>query len=372
MMTDIQAMHRALEIARHGQGYVSPNPMVGCVIVADGIIIGEGWHKKFGDAHAEVNALYSVKEENKHLLPSSVMYVNLEPCSHYGKTPACVNAIVEAKIARVVVGMVDPNPKVAGEGIALLREAGVVVDVGVCEEECLWLNRAFVKFITTGLPYVILKSGQAVDGCVATMYGQSKWITSEESLRRAHQLRAQCDAILVGQITVFKDDPELTVRYVGGRNPRRVVLDSDLNVPLKAKIFMAPDRNNTTVFCQRDAISKKKCEALRVAGVQVIDVSRTAEHKLNLHQILEELSGRNIASILIEGGAKIHSSFLQENLVDEIQLFVAPLLIGNGLHAFSSLNTPSLQKAKQFYFHSVEQIGRDVHITMLPAKPDDD
>ncbi len=367
MLTDIQGMERALELARKGQGFVSPNPMVGCVIVADGRIIGEGFHKKFGGNHAEVEALNAVVEADKVLLRNATVYVNLETCSLYGKTPACANTLIDAGVKKVVVGMIDPNPKVSGNGVALLREAGIQVVVGVMEEECQWLNRAFVKFITTGMPYVILKSGQTIDGCIATMHGQSKWITSEESMHRAHELRAFCDAILVGQTTVFKDDPQLTVRYVTGRNPRRVVLDSELSVPLKARIFMASDRTNTTVFCQRDASTKKKYEALKVAGIQVIEVSKTADHKLNLHQVLEELAGRNTTSILIEGGARVHSSFLQEGLVDEIQLFIAPLVIGNGLHSFVGLNTPSLQRAKRFKYHSIEQAEHDMHIIMVPT-----
>jgi diaminohydroxyphosphoribosylaminopyrimidine deaminase / 5-amino-6-(5-phosphoribosylamino)uracil reductase len=181
MLTDIQGMKRALELAQKGQGFVSPNPMVGCVIAeADGRIIGEGFHKKFGGAHAEVEALNAVAESDKYLLRGATVYVNLEPCSHFGQTPACANTLIQAQIKRVVVGMIDPNPKVSGNGIGLLREAGIEVVVGVLEQECRWLNRAFIKFITTGLPYIILKSAQAVDGCIATMHGQSKWITSED------------------------------------------------------------------------------------------------------------------------------------------------------------------------------------------------
>lgn len=242
--------------------------------------------------------------------------------------------------------------------------------MGVLEAECQWLNRAFVKYITTGQPYVIMKIGQSLDGCIATIYGQSKWITSEESRAESHKLRAEVDAILIGAVTASKDDPELTVRLANGRNPKRVVLDSDLSVSLKAKVFTADDRQNTFVFCRAASLARPKATALKVSGVNVIAAGTGSGDYLNLRAILEQLVSANVTSLLVEGGARVFSSFTQENLVDELHIFIAPMTIGSGLHALSSLSTPSLQVAKKFDVRSVQQTGSDVYVIATRRPPE--
>ncbi len=356
-MTDEQAMRRAIELAERGTGYVSPNPRVGAVLVQQGEIIGEGWHQQHGGVHAEVDAIRNATRP----VEGATLYVNLEPCSHHGKQPPCVDLVIEKKIGRVVVGMIDPNPEVSGKGILALQEAGIPVTMGVLEEECQWLNRFFTKYITTGQPYIIAKIAQSLDGCIATVYGQSKWITGEESRKATHVIRAEVDAVLVGAVTVSKDDPELNVRLVEGRDPKRVILDSDLSTSLKSKVFGTEDRENTFVFCSPAAMAKQKATALKISGVHVLPAGAGNGDYLNLRAILEQLASKNIASVLVEGGARIFSSFAQENLIDELHIFIAPMLVGSGLHSFSSLSTPSLQLSKKFTFKSVTPCGIDMH-----------
>lgn len=358
MTGDELAMKRAIELAERGTGRVSPNPRVGCVILKNGAVIGEGWHKEYGGAHAEIEAFANTTGN----VEGATLVVNLEPCVHHGKTPPCVTTIIEKKIARVVVGMIDPNPEVSGKGIEALRNAGIDVTAGVLEEECQWLNRFFAKYITTGQPYIVMKAGQSLDGCIATVFGQSKWITSEESRSVGHHLRSEVDAVLVGSVTAGKDDPELTVRLVEGRNPKRVVLDSDLSVSLKAKVYTCEDRHNTMVFCRSSAMSKPKATALKVSGIEVIPAGGGAGDYLSLRAVLEQLVSMNITSVLVEGGARVFSSFVQENLIDEIHTFIAPIVMGSGLHTFSSLSTPSLNAAKKFDIKKVTTIGPDMYV----------
>ncbi|MCS6808568.1 MAG: bifunctional diaminohydroxyphosphoribosylaminopyrimidine deaminase/5-amino-6-(5-phosphoribosylamino)uracil reductase RibD [Bacteroidota bacterium] len=356
-MTDEQAMRRALDLALKGTGKVSPNPRVGAVIVHEGEIIGEGWHSAYGSAHAEVEAIRSASRP----LEGATLYVNLEPCNHFGKTPPCTHLIIDKKFRRVVIGMTDPNPEVSGRGISELQQAGIEVNIGVLEEEAQWINRFFTKYITTGQPYILAKIAQSLDGCIATVYGQSKWITSEESRQVTHALRAEVDAVLVGAVTVAKDDPELTVRLVEGRNPKRVILDSDLSISLKSKVFAEEDRHNTFVFCTQSAMTKHKATALKISGVNVFAAGAGTGDYLSLRAVLEQLASKNVASVMVEGGARIFSSFAQENLIDELHIFTAPILIGSGLHSFSSLSVPSLQIAKKFTFKSITPCGTDMY-----------
>jgi diaminohydroxyphosphoribosylaminopyrimidine deaminase / 5-amino-6-(5-phosphoribosylamino)uracil reductase len=365
MISDEQAMKRALELAMRGTGKVSPNPRVGCLIIKNGEVIGEGWHKEHGGPHAEVEAIRNASQD----VSGSTLVVNLEPCGHQGKTPPCTDIIIEKNVKRVVMGMIDPNPEVSSKGIQALQKAGIDVTVGVLEDECQWLNRFFVKYITTGQPYVVAKIGQSLDGCIATVYGQSKWITSEESRAVGHQLRAEVDAVLIGGVTASKDDPELNVRLTDGRNPKRVILDSDLSVSLKAKMFTAEDRNKTYVFCRPSALSRPKATALKVSGVNVMTAGAGGGDYLNLRAVLEQLVSSNVASVLVEGGARVFSSFAQENLIDELHIFMAPIAIGSGLHTFSSLSVPSLQIAKKFDFKSVAQCGPDVYMIATRRLP---
>lgn len=356
-MNDKLFMRRALELAERGKGSVSPNPLVGCVIVKDERIIGEGWHEQFGGPHAERVALANATES----VHGATMYVSLEPCNHTGKTPPCTEAIIEHNISRVVIGAKDPNP-VAGGGEHRLREAGIDVQTGVLEAECTWMNRYFMKFISTGKPYVVAKIAQSLDGCIATGYGESKWITSAESRRHVHKLRAEIDAVVVGQTTVAKDDPELTVRDVPGRNPYRIVLDSKLSLPLRMRLFMLPDRERTMIFCKSEVATSQKAQTLALTGIKVIGLDRPTPVSLDLDEFLTQVGKRNISSVLVEGGAKVFSSFVKDNLIDELHVFVAPKILGNGKQVFSGLSVPSLRMARQFTYRTVLRSGDDIHI----------
>jgi diaminohydroxyphosphoribosylaminopyrimidine deaminase/5-amino-6-(5-phosphoribosylamino)uracil reductase len=359
-MTNEQAMKRAIKLALRGSGYVSPNPRVGAVIVKDDNIIAEGWHRQYGADHAEIDAIknaYGVDLEN------SILYVNLEPCNHWGNTPPCTEAIIEKKISKVVIGMQDPNPIVSGLGIKALTEAGIEVEVGILENECKWINRFFIKHITTGMPYVVLKAGQSLDGCIATHHGQSKWITSDESRRRTHQLRAELDSVLIGRNTAMNDYPQLTVRDVLGRNPKRVLFDTNLSTPLENNFFKDNERLKTIICCSPESAVSKKATNLQVAGLRILDVSLDANGKMDIPEAMTKLANDyGITSMLVEGGSKIFSSFLKAGMVDEYHIFIAPLLIGNGLSTFGSMVTNRLEQSAQLEIKSILKSGVDLHV----------
>ncbi len=353
-------MKRALQLSLKGTGHVSPNPRVGALILKDGEVIGEGWHSAFGEPHAEVEA---INNTNGADLEGATLVVNLEPCSHQGKTPPCAPLLIEKKIKRVVVGMQDPNPEVAGNGIRMLQDAGIEVVTGVLEEECKWINRFFIKHITTGLPYNLVKVAQSLDGCIATSGGDSKWISSEESRRRAHKLRAELDAVLVGRRTASRDNPQLTVRHVSGRNPRRIVLDSQLSLPLSLKVFTDENRTDTIVVCKPEAMKSKKTDNLNIAGINVFPYSLNGNGDIDLTETMKALSlNYNIASVLVEGGATIFSAFANNKLIDEINIFVAPIILGNGLSSFISYKTFFIKDAAQFDIKAILKSDTDFQI----------
>ncbi len=359
-MTDIDYMMQALKLSLRGSGHVSPNPRVGAVIVKDDNIIGRGWHHEFGAPHAEVEAIIDAGIDN---FEGCTMYVNLEPCSHYGKTPPCAPLLVEKKFSRVVVGMKDPNPDVNGSGIDILRAGGVDVETGVLEEESKWVNRFFEKHITTGLPYVILKVAQSIDGCIATSTGESKWITSPESRKKVHAIRAEVDAVLVGRGTVSKDNPSLTVRDVAGRNPMKVILDSSLSLPLNLNTFSDEGRSKTIICCNYEAAKSKKAQNLALAGINILPVELDDDGKIDITSALYALSDNfNISSIMVEGGSSVFSSFVQSRLVDEYHIFVAPKLIGAGIHSFNQYKIQYLREAMNFDICNVAKSGADLHI----------
>jgi diaminohydroxyphosphoribosylaminopyrimidine deaminase/5-amino-6-(5-phosphoribosylamino)uracil reductase len=361
-MTDEQAMRRALELALRGTGRVSPNPRVGCVLVKDGRIIGEGWHAVYGGPHAEVMALENASEDVR----GATLVVTLEPCVHYGKTPPCVPQIIERGIARVVVGMLDPNPLVAGKGVEQLRQAGLEVRVGVLAQECFWLNRYFAKHIVTGIPYVVGKIAQSLDGCIALPNGESRWITGEESRRRVHALRAEIDAVLVGKNTVFRDNPHLTVRAVPGRQPWRVVLDTHLQLPMMSFVFTDEYRERTIVCCSAEALRMRKAETLRESGIQLLEVPTGDDGRLQLPALLRLLSERfRIASVLVEGGAAVLSGFAAQHLLDELHLFIAPMLMGKGLHPFEHVAIGVLEQAWRLHIRAILRSGEDIHVIAL-------
>ncbi len=358
---DEKFMKRAISLALRGTGNVAPNPRVGCVIVSNGEVIGEGWHERYGEAHAELNAFKNATEDVR----GATLYVTLEPCAHEGKTPPCAPLIVEKGIAEVVIGMLDPNPLVSGAGIQILQNAGIHVRTDVLKDECAWVNRFFVKNITQKIPYVVLKTAQSLDGCIATMRGESQWITGEESRRRTHLLRAECDAVLIGKNTALLDNPSLTVRHTKGRNPKRIILDTNLSLPLGLKLFTDDERSRTIIFCSEEAANSRKAETLKVAGVQ-IETAEIENGSVVLKNVLKKLSDNyKISSVLVEGGAGIFSNFLKENLADELHIFTAPMLIGNGQHAFGNLATDVLKNAKRFDVKAVSKSGEDIHTILV-------
>lgn len=313
-------MQRALQLARCGEGNVSPNPMVGAVIVCDGKIIGEGYHRKCGEAHAEVNAVASVKD--KTLLKSSTMYVTLEPCSHYGKTPPCCNLIKECGIPRVVIGIKDPFPEVAGRGIRILQEAGVEVTVGVLEEDCRFINRKFITAHTQKRPYVLLKWCESSDGYIAAIKNGKPTpvqLSSQVSSIYMHRERSLCDAIMVGTTTVLTDNPTLTVRGWKGKNPLRVVIDRDAKLPHDRKIFN--NESQTLIFTN---LSQTTTDQRYIK----IDFSENI-----IPQILKELYSRGVTSLMVEGGTKTLQSFIDCGVWDEIRREVSPIVIEEGITA---------------------------------------
>jgi len=352
-------MQRCLELALMGSGAVSPNPMVGCVIVSGGQIIGEGFHRQYGGPHAEVNAVASVADHE--LLRNATLYVNLEPCSHFGKTPPCSDMIVEMGIPRVVIGCRDPHLKVAGKGIAKLLAGGVEVIEGVLETESERLNEAFITVHRKGRPFVALKLAQTLDGKIATVSGASKWITGEEARTEVHRLRCSFDAVLTGAATVIADDSRLTVRHCAGRNPLRVVLDSRLSIPIGAGIF--DTEAETVVFTALSMQDSQKARQLAKKGVAVFGVDER-ECGLDLAAVLDKLYERRILSVLVEGGGRLGSSFVRMELFDKLYMFIAPVLFGgDGMSAFAPIGIRLPEQAIKLDFDPPCRFGRDLLLT---------
>lgn len=322
--TDAKWMRRALDLATRARGRTSPNPMVGAVLVKDGEVVGEGFHAYAGSDHAEVVALNEAEEA----AGGATLYVGLEPCCHHGRTPPCVERILDAGVRRVVAACEDPNPAVRGKGIAALRGAGVPVDVGVLAEEATRLNEAFFTHIRTGRPFVILKAAASLDGKIATRTGESRWITGEAARHRVHQLRNEVDAVLVGIGTVLRDDPLLTTRLgiTDQRDPARVVVDNLARLPLRAKVVNRASTAPTLLAVSQTA-PRARLEALEREGIQVIVVGGSPR-RVALDQLMDALGKLGFLSVMIEGGAEINASALREGVVDKVLLFLAPILIG--------------------------------------------
>ena len=322
--TDIKYMAEALALAEKARGATSPNPMVGAVIVRDGAVVGRGYHKRAGTPHAEVHALRQAGDKAR----GATMYVTLEPCSHFGRTPPCAPAVAAAGIKKVVAAMKDPNPKVAGRGFAILRKAGVEVVTGVLENEAKALNAAFIKYVTTGKPLVILKAAVTLDGKTATGDGDSKWITGESARRDVHRLRGECDAVLVGIGTLLKDDPQLTCRLPGAkRQPYRIVIDGGLDIGLKSNFCKLAADGKTIVATLPDA-NAAKAKKLEKSGVKVLRVPEKGTGKIDISQLLAELGKMSITSLLVEGGGETHFSFLSVGEADRAMFYIAPKLLG--------------------------------------------
>jgi diaminohydroxyphosphoribosylaminopyrimidine deaminase/5-amino-6-(5-phosphoribosylamino)uracil reductase len=321
---DEHYMRVAIAQARKALGRVSPNPMVGAVVVKRRAIVGMGYHHQAGGPHAEINALARAGKKSH----GADLYVNLEPCGHYGRTPPCVDAVIKSGVTRVVIGMLDPNPLVSGKGIKKLKEAGVATTVGILKEECRKLNEVYLKYITRKVPFVMLKVGASLDGKIATRSGDSRGITGEKSLRLVHQLRNQVDAIMVGIGTVKADDPLLTTRLPGkaGRDPIRVIVDSTLRISPEARVFNRHSETGVIIATTRRASQGKK-KLLEEKGARVITVD-AINGRVNLKKLMRALGEREISSLLIEGGTEVITSALRDNIVDKIFFLFAPKLLG--------------------------------------------
>ena len=350
-------MRKAIALAKKGSSRVSPNPRVGCLLVKKGEIISGGYHHHFGGAHAEINALRGAGAKAK----GSTMYVNLEPCCHYGKTPPCTEAIIEAGVEKVIVGMVDPNPLVNGKGLRRLRAGGVKTRLGILEEECRKLNEYYIKYIRRGLPFVVLKSAMSLDGKIATASGDSKWITSKASRKYVRTLRGRVDAILVGINTVLRDNPGLTSSRLG-KGPVRVVLDSHLRIPLNARVLNS--RAPTIVVIQREA-DEERIKSLKARGVEVLRIPKWRKHPwrgLDLKYLMKKLAGKGITSVLIEGGGKVNASALEMGLVDKLLLFIAPKIVGgeNSITPVEGEGVDRIGEAIKLKDIKVRRFGEDI------------
>lgn len=319
---DEKYMRLAMQLAGNAIGRTSPNPLVGAVIVKDNRVVGCGWHRKAGTPHAEVHALNQAGE----LAQGADVYVTLEPCAHYGKTPPCAKALVEAKVKNVYGGLLDVNPKVAGKGFKILEDAGIHVEYGFLQDELRKQNEVFFKWIEHKKPFVVLKAAMTLDGKIATATGQSKWITNETSRAYGYKLRDIYDGIMVGINTVIEDNPMLTARVDGGKNPIRIVVDSSLRIDINANVVQ--DKSAKTIVATTDKADKDKILKLQAQDVDVIVVDKDKNDKVDIEKLLDILGQQNICSILVEGGATLSGSFVAKKLVDKVYFFIAPKIIG--------------------------------------------
>jgi diaminohydroxyphosphoribosylaminopyrimidine deaminase/5-amino-6-(5-phosphoribosylamino)uracil reductase len=361
MNSDIEYMRLAIKEAEKGLGKTSPNPCVGAVIVRDNQVLGQGYHRRAGTPHAEVNALTDALDKGKSCVGATI-YVTLEPCHHTGRTPPCTQAILAAGLTRVVIGMLDPNP-VASGGVDFLQSQGVEVSVGLLEQECRQLNYPFLKHSVTGLPWVVMKAGMSLDGKISRRQGIGGPITGAEAKKRVHLLRNQLDAILIGSGTALIDNPSLTTRLKeeGGRDPLRVVLDSQLRLSPDAKMLTRQSAAATWIFCDENA-SEHKQKELEQAGAVVHRVENEQDNgRLDLVQVLRSLGQADITSVLVEGGAAIHGSFLKKKLVDQVYLFTAPYFIGEqGTSLLSGYSLGEKEAPLCLENRTTEVVGQDI------------
>jgi len=355
-------MRRALELAKNGEGRVEPNPMVGCVIVRNGRIIGEGYHRRYGGSHAEVEALRSCKRRTR----GATVYVSLEPCCHFGRTPPCTDALIEAGVARVVTTIRDPNPAVNGKGLRRLRAAGIEVTTGVLAAEAAELLAPFLTRGRLGRPYVIAKWAQSLNGVLVTPPGESKWISSVTSRRIVHRLRSRVDAILVGAGTVLADDPQLTARGVPlRRRALRVILDGKLRIPVGSKLVTSARKTPTIVFTTSHAVQTKKGKQLLRKGLELIPCKKQGG-RLSLKECLSGLADRRLMNLMVEGGPTVLHTMLKSRLVDEVWVFLSPKIIAGQSQAHALLSAPALENAR---FVSIERSGGDFFARFRLTKP---
>lgn len=355
---DEKYMRLAMQLAGNAIGRTSPNPLVGAVIVKDNRVVGCGWHRKAGTPHAEVHALNQAGE----LAQGADVYVTLEPCAHYGKTPPCAKALVEAKVKNVYGGLLDVNPKVAGKGFKILEDAGIHVEYGFLQDELRKQNEVFFKWIEHKKPFIVLKAAMTLDGKIATATGQSKWITNETSRAYGYKLRDIYDGIMVGINTVIEDNPMLTARVDGGKNPIRIVVDSSLRIDINANVVQ--DKSAKTIVATTDKADKDKILKLQAQDVDVIVVDKDENDKVDIEKLLDILGQKNICSILVEGGATLSGSFVAKKLVDKVYFFIAPKIVGG-----KEAKTPvagtgilNLQEALALKDIQIEKLEEDILI----------
>ncbi|MEX0895124.1 MAG: bifunctional diaminohydroxyphosphoribosylaminopyrimidine deaminase/5-amino-6-(5-phosphoribosylamino)uracil reductase RibD [Balneolaceae bacterium] len=360
-------MQRALNLARKGEGYVSPNPMVGCVIVSkSGDVIGEGFHERYGKPHAEHNALQSV--ENESALEDSTVYVTLEPCSHHGKTPPCCEMIADLPVKLVVTAMKDPNPNVDGKGLKYLKKKGIQVDTGLLKKEAEKLNEFYLHFTEFGLPFVTLKIAQTADGYIAAPNGDSRWITGHESRTRVHQWRSRYDAVLVGRNTVDLDNPSLTVRHAEGRQPHRIVIDGPFELSRDLNLFSDQYEEKTIIITHnRDRAATDADPMLKIMKPnyfrgKVILVPEKDGHS-DLRAALKALGKEGITSVLVEGGQILSTAMLKEGLVDKLELFMAPKILGGGTRSILGLGINRMEEIITFKSIDWTRVGEDMLLT---------
>ena len=359
-MTDQNYMLQAIQLAKQGEGWTNPNPMVGAVIVKNGRIIGKGYHKKCGQLHAERNAIASLTESAE----GATIYVTLEPCCHYGKTPPCTEAIIEQKIKRVVIGSRDPNPKVSGKGIKMLQEAGIEVIEDFMREECDRLNPVFFHYITTKTPYVVMKYAMTLDGKIATKTGASKWITGEAARAEVQHMRHRYMGIMAGIGTVLADDPMLNVRVEGWKSPIRILCDSGLRIPLDGQIVKSAGKYRTIVAYADSENTEAKRKRLHEMGVETI-CCPDENNQVDLKKLMKYLGEEGIDSILLEGGGTLNDSALRAGIVQEVQAFIAPKLFGgmNSKTPVEGIGVRFPSEAVKLKCTDICQIGEDIRIT---------
>ena len=363
-LNDEQYMRRAIELAKRGEGWCHPNPMVGAVIVKADRVIAEGWHARYGEKHAERNAIAALTESAE----GATLYCTLEPCCHHGKQPPCTEAVIESGISRVVVGSRDPNPLVAGKGNQILRDAGIRVDEDVLREECDALNPVFFHYITTKTPYVIMKYAMTADGKIATVTGESKWISGENSRKRVHELRHACMGIMAGIGTVLADDPMLNCRIENGKDPVRIICDDSLRIPMDSQLVRSARDIGTYIVSGNRDYDKRKAEELEYAGCRVM-IQPGENGKVDIKALMHDLGEEGIDSILVEGGGTLNYSVLKSGCVDELKVFMAPKIFGGAAKSpvgGEGVKLPS--DAWGFVIADIEQIDDDICITYRKTK----
>ncbi|MCR1899950.1 bifunctional diaminohydroxyphosphoribosylaminopyrimidine deaminase/5-amino-6-(5-phosphoribosylamino)uracil reductase RibD [Irregularibacter muris] len=353
-MDEIAYMYHAIQLARKGCGWVNPNPMVGAVIVKDGKIIGQGYHKKYGELHAERNAL----ENCQTPAIGATLYVTLEPCCHHGRTPPCTEAIIESGISRVVVGSYDPNPLVAGKGIGILRSHGIEVMENVVRDECDKLNKSFFHYIQNRTPYVVMKYAMTMDGKIATHTGRSQWITGSTARQRVHEDRHRYSAIMVGVGTILEDDPMLNCRLENGRNPLRIICDTSLRTPLQAKVVTTTDTASTLIATAMTDTNRH--QPYLDAGCEIMVIPQKDNH-IDLNSLMQRLGEKQIDSLLLEGGGTLNWSALQSCIVNKVQAYVAPKLFGgSGKTPVEGLGVDHPERAFLLSKPIITQIDEDI------------